>query len=76
LTQLEIAELFQATKQHVSLHGKNILKEGELTPDSVVKESLTNAADGRKYRTQLYNLELILAIGFRVRSARGTQFGQ
>lgn len=76
LTQLEIAELFQTTKQNVSLHAKNIFKEGELAPDAVVKESLTTASDGKKYRTQLYNLELILAIGFRVKSARGTQFRQ
>ncbi|MBX3450788.1 MAG: virulence RhuM family protein [Planctomycetaceae bacterium] len=76
LTQLEIAELFQTTKQNVNLHAKNIAKEGELAPDSVVKESLTTAADGKKYRTQLYNLDLILAIGYRVRSPRGTQFRQ
>ena len=76
LTQLEIAELFQTTKQNVNLHAKNIFKEGELTSDSVVKESLTTAADGKKYRTQVYNLDLILAIGYRVRSPRGTQFRQ
>jgi hypothetical protein len=76
LTQLEIAELFQITKQNVSLHAKNILGEGELTEDSVVKESLTTASDGKKYRTKLYNLDLILAIGYRVRSPRGTQFRQ
>ena len=76
LTQLEIAELFQTTKQNVNLHAKNIFKEGELTSDSVVKESLTTAADGKKYRTQVYNLDLILAIGDRVRSPRGTQFRQ
>lgn len=76
LTQLEIAELFQTSKQNVSLHAKNIFKEGELVPDSVVKESLTTAADGKKYRTQLYNLDLILSIGYRVRSPRGTQFRQ
>ena len=76
LTQLEIAELFQTTKQNVNLHAKNIFKDGELAPDSVVKESLTTAADGKKYRTQHYNLDLILAIGFRVRSPRGTQFRQ
>ena len=76
LTQLEIAELFQTTKQNVNLHAKNIFKEGELTPDSVVKESLTTAADGKKYRTQVYNLDLILGIGYRVRSPRGTQFRQ
>lgn len=76
LTQLEIAELFQTSKQNVSLHAKNIFKEGELSPNSVVKESLTTAADGKSYRTQLYSLELILAIGYRVRSPRGTQFRQ
>lgn len=76
LTQLEIAELFQTTKQNVSLHTNNLFKEGELLLDSVVKDSLTTAADGKNYRTKLYNLELILAIGYRVRSPRGTQFRQ
>ena len=76
LTQLEIAELFQTTKQNVSLHAQNIFKEGELAEDSVVKESLTTAADGKRYRTQLYSLDLILAIGYRVRSPRGVQFRQ
>lgn len=74
LTQLEIAELFNATKQNVSLHLKNIFDDGELTPDSVVKESLTTAADGKSYRTKLYNLDAILAVGYRVRSPRGVQF--
>jgi hypothetical protein len=76
LTQLEIAELFQTTKQNVSLHARNIFAEGELRADSVVKDSLTTAADGKNYRTQLYHLELILAIGYRIRSPRGTQFRQ
>ena len=76
LSQLEIAELFQTTKQNVSLHAKNIFEDGELLQDSVVKESLTTAADGKNYRTKLYNLDLILAIGYRVRSARGVQFRQ
>lgn len=76
LSQLEIAELFQTTKQNVSLHAKNIFEEGELHPDSVVKDSLTTASDGKNYRTQLYHLELILAIGYRIRSPRGTQFRQ
>ena len=76
LSQLEIAELFQTTKQNVSLHAKNIFKDGELNPDSAVKESLTTAADGKNYRTQLYRLELILAIGYRIRSPRGVQFRQ
>jgi hypothetical protein len=76
LSQLQIAELFQTTKQNVSLHAKNIFEEGELRSDSVVKDSLTTAADGKNYRTQLYHLELILAIGYRIRSPRGTQFRQ
>jgi hypothetical protein len=76
LTQLEIAELFQTTKQNVSLHAKNIFEDGELAEVSVVKESLTTAADGKRYRTRLYNLDLILAIGYRVRSPRGVQFRQ
>jgi hypothetical protein len=73
LTQLEIADLFATTKQNVSLHACNILEEGELQIDSVVKESLTTAADGKNYKTQLYSLPMILAIGYRVRSARGTE---
>jgi hypothetical protein len=73
LSQLEIAELFQISKQNVSLHAKNIFEDGELHKSSVVKESLTTAMDGKKYRTQLYNLDLILAIGYRVRSKRGVQ---
>ena len=74
LTQLEMAELFDATKQNVSLHLKNIFDDLELIQDAVVKESLTTAADGKKYQTQLYNLDAILAVGYRVRSPRGVQF--
>lgn len=74
LTQLEMAELFSATKQNISLHLKNLFEEGELDEQSVVKESLTTAADGKYYRTRLYNLDAILAVGYRVRSPRGTQF--
>ncbi|MDL1866200.1 virulence RhuM family protein [Betaproteobacteria bacterium PRO4] len=76
LNQLEIAELFQTSKQNVSLHAKNIFEDGELRKDSVVKESLTTASDGKNYRTKLYNLDLILAIGYRIRSPRGVQFRQ
>ncbi len=76
LTQTEVAELFQTTKQNVSLHAKNIFREGELAQDSVVKDSLTTATDGKRYSTKVYNLDLILAIGYRVRSPRGTQFRQ
>lgn len=73
LTQIEIADLFQTTKQNVSLHIKNILSTNEL-PESVVKLSLTTAADGKRYKTKLYNLSMILAIGYRVESSRGIQF--
>lgn len=74
LTQLEMAELFDATKQNISLHLKNLFQDSELSADSVVKDSLTTAADGKRYKTQLYNLDAILAVGYRVRSPRGVQF--
>ena len=74
LTQLEMAELFDASKQNISLHLKNILEDNELSEESVVKESLTTAADGKQYQTKLYNLDAILAVGYRVRSPRGVQF--
>lgn len=74
LTQLEMAALFDTSKQNVSLHLNNILSEGELEAESVVKESLTTAADGKAYRTKVYNLDAILAVGYRVRSPRGSQF--
>ncbi len=75
LTQLEMTELFQTTKQNISLHIKNILEEGE-QDKSVVKEQLTTATDGKNYRTKIYNLNMILAVGYRVASPRGTQFRQ
>ncbi len=75
LTQLQMTELFQTTKQNISLHIKNILAEQELD-ESVVKEDLTTALDGKKYSTKLYNLSMILAIGYRTQSHRGTQFRQ
>jgi hypothetical protein len=74
LTQMEMAELFNASKQNISLHLKNLFQDGELHEESVVKESLTTAADGKAYRTKLYNLDAILAVGYRVRSPRGVQF--
>ena len=73
LTQAQMAELFDTTKQNVSLHMTNILAEGEAGP-SVVKESLIPASDGKRYRTKIYNLDAILAVGYRVRSPRGVQF--
>ncbi|MGX3098061.1 virulence RhuM family protein [Helicobacter sp. 23-1046] len=74
LAQSAIAELFATSKQNVSLHIQNILKDGELSEDSVVKEYLITAKDGKSYNTKFYSLEMILAIGFRVRSKRGVQF--
>jgi len=76
LTQKKMAELFDTTKQNVSLHLKNIFKESELQADSVVKDFLTTASDGKKYKTKFYSLEAIIAIGYRVNSERGTQFRQ
>ncbi|MCC8113624.1 MAG: virulence RhuM family protein [Bacteroidales bacterium] len=76
LTQAQMVDLFQTTKQNISLHTNNIFKEGELDADSVVKESLTTAADGKRYRTKYYNLDVIISVGYRVKSLRGTQFRQ
>lgn len=74
LTQAEMAELFETSKQNISLHIRKIFAEAELHEESVVKFYLTTAADGKRYKTMLYRLDLILAVGFRVRSPRGTQF--
>ena len=76
LTQQQMTELFQTSKQNVSLHVNNIFKEGELDSNSVVKESLTTASDGKKYKTKFYNLDVIISVGYRVKSLRGTQFRQ
>jgi death-on-curing family protein len=76
LTQQQMAELFGQTKQNISLHINNCFKEKELRPISVVKESLTTASDGKKYKTKFYNLDLIISVGYRVKSIRGTQFRQ
>ena len=74
LTQSAMAELFDTTKQNISLHIKNIFEENEQDENSVVKESLTTASDGKKYKTKFYNLDLIISVGYRVKSIRGTQF--
>ena len=76
LTQAQMAELFQTTKQNVSLHTNNIFKEKELLMSAVVKDSLTTAADGKHYRVKYYNLDVIISVGYRVKSIRGTQFRQ
>ena len=76
LTQQQMAELFLTTRNNITLHINNIFKEGELFESSVRKESLLTAADGKKYRTKVYNLDVIISVGYRVKSKRGTQFRQ
>ena len=74
LTQAQMAELFQTSRNNITLHTRNIFKEGELIENSVSKESLLTAKDGKKYRTKLYNLDVIISVGYRVKSVLGTQF--
>ena len=74
LSQAQMVELFQTTKQNISLHIRNVFKEGELDEISVVKDYLTTAADGKAYSTNYYNLDVIISVGYRVKSHRGTQF--
>ena len=76
LTQQQMAELFQTTRNNITLHIGNIFKEGELVDSAVRKESLLTAADGKKYKTKLYNLDVIISVGYRVKSIRGTKFRQ
>ena len=76
LNQQQMAELFATSKPNISMHIANILKERELHKDSVVKEFLTTAADGKNYNVVFYSLEMIIAVGYRVRGVRGTQFRQ
>ena len=76
LNQQQMAELFATSKQTISYHIINILKEKELVEKSVVKEYLTTAADGKNYNVVFYSLEMIIAVGYRVRGIRGTQFRQ
>ena len=76
LNQLQMAELFATSKQNISLHIANVLKDNELDANSVVKDYLTTATDGKNYPVKFYSLEMIMAVGFRVRSVRGVQFRQ
>ena len=76
LNQQQMAELFATSKQAISYHVINILKEKELQENSVVKQYLTTAADGKNYNVAFYSLEMIIAVGYRVRGVRGTQFRQ
>lgn len=74
LTQNQMAELFQVDKSGISRHLKNIFETGELSPNSVVAEFATTAADGKIYQVEHYNLDAIISVGYRVNSLRGTQF--
>ncbi len=74
MNQNQLAELFATSKQNIGQHISNILEEGELEDNSVVKNYFTTADDGKQYNVTFYSLDMILAIGFRVRSKRGTQF--
>ena len=79
LTQMELAELFQTSIPNVNIHIKNVLEEGELQPEATIKEDLIVRLEGKrqvKRPVKLYNLDMILAVGYRVKSPRGTQFRQ
>jgi len=76
LTQKLMAELFQTTIPNVNIHIKNIFEEGELDPDSVIKFFLTTAVDGKNYRTKFYSLDMIISVGYRVKSHVATRFRQ
>lgn len=74
LNQQQMSELFATTKQNISLHINNCFKEGELERNSVIKEFLTTAKDGKTYKTKYYNLDVIISVGYRVKSKRGVEF--
>ena len=74
LTQNAMAELFDTTRNNITMHIKNIFEEGELQESAVSKDSLLTANDGKNYKTKFYNLDLIISVGYRVKSIRGTQF--
>jgi hypothetical protein len=74
LTQAQMSELFDKDKRTISEHIKNIFNEGELREDSVVRNFRTTAADGKNYQVLHYNLDVVISVGYRVSSLRGTQF--
>lgn len=77
LSQVQMAELFQTTKQNISLHIKNVYEEGELEENSTVKDYLTVQTEGKRdvqRKINIYNLDIIISVGYRVKSHRGTQF--
>ncbi len=76
LTQAQMAELFQVSRPNVTMHLRNVFTENELEEKAVRKDSLLTAADGKSYRTKYYNLDVIISVGYRVKSRRGTSFRQ
>jgi hypothetical protein len=74
LTQKRMAELFQKNVRTINEHIQNIFAEGELVPESVIRNFRITASDGKSYDTQHYNLDVIISVGYRVKSHRGTQF--
>ncbi len=76
LTQAQMTELFRTTRNNITMHIRNIFREGELEEKSVCKESLRTAGDGKNYRTKIYNLDVIISVGYRVKNPIGTRFRQ
>lgn len=76
LTQAQLVELYQTSKSNVSEHIKHIFKEGELTEKAVVRKFRTTANDGKKYNIAYYNLDMIISLGYRIKSSTATQFRQ
>ena len=76
LTQAQMTELFRTTRNNITMHIRNIFKEKELDEKSVCKETLHTAADGKRYRTKIYNLDVIISVGYRVKSPIGSRFRQ
>jgi hypothetical protein len=74
LTQAQLCELFQKSKPTISEHIKNVFEEGELQENAVVRKFRTTAADGKNYDTNFYNLDVVISVGYRVKSIQGTQF--
>ena len=76
LTQAQMCELYQTSKSNVSEHIKHIFEEGELEENSVVRKFRTTASDGKSYMTTFYNLDMIIALGYRIKSVIATRFRQ
>ena len=76
LTQAQMCELYQTSKSNVSEHIKHIFEEGELEENSVVRKFRTTASDGKSYNTTYYNLDMIIALGYRIKSVIATRFRQ